>query len=171
MKYKGWIRIADTFKYFTTIVNIFKQLWQNIVNIFKQLWWIISCTHVIHWAYSNYILIVDVLLLPILYPYILHAFTYYFSRAWYRNLVGHIIKFPTTFFNVLDGSVIQIYNFKKHVLLLWLFCTSKDTQPSHIITPYNIPLPHFVIFFACKYFFLLPLSVTHHSPQHPLLKL
>ena len=35
-----------------------------------------------------------------------------------RNSVGHIIMYPTTFFNPLDGSVIQFYIFIKHILIV-----------------------------------------------------
>ena len=75
----------------------------------------------VHMSSTEHIqlLIVDVqILLSILYPYMFLTFTYDSSHAWCRNSVGHIIKFLETFFNLFDGSVIQFYIFKEHILIV-----------------------------------------------------
>ena len=107
-------------------------------------------------------LIIDVQLLPIFYPYMFPTFTYNSSRAWRKDSIGHIIEFPTTFSKFFDRSVFKFYIFKSTYSSSWLIYTSKNIQPSHIITHAIYPFRVYD-FVLCNHIFILPLSITHHS--------
>lgn len=76
------------------------------------------------------------------YICVILALSYACIVAWRRYSVGHIMKFLTASPIFRNGGSSIFTLFKMTYLSSLLFCTSKDTQPSYIMTPCNVPPSH-----------------------------
>ena len=149
---------------------VYNNRWQNIVNILKEFMMKYLMSTCYPLRIFKLLIVYVLLLLPILYPYIFPTFTYDSSCTWCRNSVGYIIKFPTTFFNLLDGSVIRFYIFEENILIV---VADLHLQRHTTFTYYNsmkCTPSTFVIFPRAITFSSFPLH-NPSPPQLPLLKI
>ena len=137
---------------------VYYNRWQIIVNIFKYF-------TIRHLTYTCHPLSKFKLLIPDDIHYyqsstqnMFPTFIYDYTYAQCKNSMDYIIKLLTISpIFLMEGSSNSTL-LKKFYSLLWLLCTSRDTQPSHAITSYNIPSFTFVVFRCATIF-----SSSHFS--------